>query len=213
MSEGSADLSQRMVALSLGGCPGAGTCVRRMACFQAGGQIFSAARVPAVQERATEVCQSAKEHIKTGLENLGVDRFVHDAKEGLVNCIEDLRQETGLGDTCWPRPALERPKENTTEETGQKLVRIHGLNGAKHLNGRIGRVVGTHEETGRLKVCLLTATPLRFDEAGTGGSPSTNAAKQSQQDDAGEVKLIQVWNLEDPAMRSDKPPAGGYDFI
>lgn len=87
------------------------------------------------------------------------------------------------------------PEEASDEECSEVglAVRLVGLSSASNLNGRIGKVLGRDESSGRIKVELF--------RCGEHDLPATG------------IKLIKCANLERACERSASPPDGPRQFI
>lgn len=207
------------VALSLGGYV-AGTGLRTLG-FKSSGQMIQRCALLQLASQVTSALQV--EEVRDSLADCA--GRAHDVAGNLS------RQANGYAEwmscpqlPCLPRGAFDTDSDAETEFSHTSIgeqwprrgawVRIKGLRQASHLNGRVGEVVGTDNETGRAIVQLFPPlSPLHAAAAADSsrqemvGSGSTGAAPQEI------VKSVKVENLEPAAEQTALPPRDALHFI
>eukprot|EP00929_Paragymnodinium_shiwhaense_P113717 TRINITY_DN82010_c0_g1_i1.p1 TRINITY_DN82010_c0_g1~~TRINITY_DN82010_c0_g1_i1.p1 ORF type:complete len:296 (+),score=44.97 TRINITY_DN82010_c0_g1_i1:76-963(+) len=104
------------VAASFAGCPGAGVCLRRVACSRGQEQLVMAATMPAgaVQDAAAQAYASATE-------------IVQEAGQGLCQAVEGFCADTGFANTCLSKRPVGDPRLSNPESGGMNIIREANL--------------------------------------------------------------------------------------
>eukprot|EP00928_Gymnodinium_smaydae_P028083 TRINITY_DN21516_c0_g1_i1.p1 TRINITY_DN21516_c0_g1~~TRINITY_DN21516_c0_g1_i1.p1 ORF type:complete len:411 (+),score=121.74 TRINITY_DN21516_c0_g1_i1:77-1309(+) len=183
-------------AATAGGWPVVGGFARRIALFQGISQVAIAAQIPAVQDKVKSGASEAR--VRLGQLGAAAREQWDGAAEraeaaGLLPCLPASRRKGSGGAKARPG----RSASGDSAAGGNELVRLGGLESARHLNGLVGEVLGRDPATDRMKVRIL---PSR----GAGGAAAQGGAT---------VKLVWEKNLFPAVETSVEPPASEGSFL